>query len=136
MEQALRAARPGPYQVQAAIAALHGEAKTPEDTDWAQIAALYRTLLRISPSPVIELNHAVAVAMSEGLEEGLRLIDRLGESGRLDGYHLYHAARADLVRRLGRNHEAADAYRGALALATNEMERAYLQKRLGEVGGS
>ena len=136
VEQALRAARPGPYQVQAAIAALHGEAKTPEDTDWAQIAALYRTLLRISPSPVIELNHAVAVAMSEGLEEGLRLIDRLGESGRLDGYHLYHAARADLLRRLGRNHEAADAYRGALALATNEMERAYLQKRLGEVGGS
>jgi RNA polymerase sigma-70 factor (ECF subfamily) len=89
----------------------------------------------MSPSPVIELNHAVAVAMSEGLEEGLRLIDRLGESGRLDGYHLYHAARADLLRRLGRNHEAADAYRGALALATNEMERAYLQKRLGEVGG-
>ncbi|MDI3340293.1 MAG: RNA polymerase sigma factor [Sphaerobacter sp.] len=133
LERALRMRRPGPYQVQAAIAALHAQAATPADTDWRQIAALYGVLARLAPSPVVELNRAVAVALSEGCEIGLRLLDRLAASQRLDGYHHYHAARADLLRRLGRRQEAAAAYRTALELAANEAERAYLQRRLDEV---
>jgi RNA polymerase sigma-70 factor (ECF subfamily) len=120
----------GPYQLQAAIAALHAEAKTPGETDWKQIAALYLELLRITPSAVIALNHAVAVAMSEGLERGLAEIERVGESGELEDYHLFHAARADILRRLKRREESAAAYREAIRLATNKVERDYLQSRL------
>jgi RNA polymerase sigma-70 factor (ECF subfamily) len=124
----------GPYQLQAAIAALHAEAQSPAATDWPQIAALYQELLRISPSPVVALNHAVAVAMSESLEEGLQQIDRVGESGALEQYHLFHAARADILRRMGRQKEAARAYREALRLATNKVEREYLKERLHQMG--
>ena len=129
----LRMRRQGPYQVQAAIAALHCQAKSAEKTDWTQIASLYCTLAEITPSPIIELNRAVAVAMSGGLDDGLALIDRLGEAGELDGYHLYHSARADLLRRMDKMPEAAEAYRRALSLVTNRLERDYLQRRLDEV---
>lgn len=130
VERALRLGRIGPYQLQAAIAALHAEAQTASATDWRQIAALYGELTRIHPSPIVALNHAVAVALSEGLETGLKLIDQLGASGELASYHLYHAARADLLRRLGRSREAAEAYRQALSLTTNAVERRYLRRRL------
>jgi len=131
VDAALAARRPGPYQVQAAIAALHARAPRPEDTDWPQIAALYATLARMTPSPVVELNRAVAVAMADGPERGSPLVDALADD--LDGYHLFHATRADLLRRLGRNDEAAEAYRRALALATGPAERAFLERRLDEV---
>jgi len=123
----------GPYQLQAAIAALHAEAKTPPETDWEQIAALYRELLRMTPSPVIALNYAVAIAMGEGLEKGLAEIDRVGESGELADYHLFHAARADILRRLKRHEESAAAYREAIRLATNQVEKDYLQGRLDQL---
>jgi RNA polymerase sigma-70 factor, ECF subfamily len=123
----------GPYQLQAAIAALHGEARSPAETDWAQIAALYQELLRILPSPVVALNHAVAVAMSAGLEPGLAEINQIGAAGGLEQYHLFHAARADILRRLGRREEAAGAYREALRLATNKVEQAYLKGRLAQL---
>ena len=132
LERALRLRRPGPYQLQAAIAAVHGDAQRAEDTDWAQIATLYAELARVAPSPVVELNRAVAVAMAAGPEEGLRLVERIGG---LDGYHLLHATRADLLRRLDRRAEAAAAYEQALALTTNDAERAFLARRLTEVGG-
>jgi RNA polymerase sigma-70 factor (ECF subfamily) len=122
--------RIGPYQLQAAIAALHAEARDPTETDWPQIAALYRELARLNPSPVVLLNGAVAVAMSEGPGRGLALIDALGASGELDRYHLFHAARADILRRLGSFEDAAEAYRRALALIGNDVERAYLERRL------
>ncbi len=132
-EQALREARPGPYAVQAAIAALHAQARRPEETDWRQIAALYNVLLRLNPSPVVELNRAVAVAQSEGPEEGLRLLNGLEEHGALASYHLLPAARADLLKKLGRFEEAAEAYRRALSLVANEPERRFLERRLAEV---
>ena len=135
VEAALRRRRPGPYQVQAAIAALHAQARRPEETDWKQIAGLYATLMRLAPTPVVALNRAVAVAMSGRLETGLELIDALRADGRLDRYHLLHAARADLLRRLVRYDEAAAAYRAALALAANASERRYLTRRLAEVSG-
>ena len=135
VEAALRRRRPGPYQVQAAIAALHAQARRPEETDWKQIAGLYATLMRLAPTPVVALNRAVAVAMSGRLETGLDLIDALRADGRLDRYHLLHAARADLLRRLVRYDEAAAAYRAALALAANASERRYLTRRLAEVSG-
>jgi RNA polymerase sigma-70 factor (ECF subfamily) len=135
IEASLRQRRVGPYQLQAAIAAVHANAPTSEATDWTEIAALYRELAAVSPTPVIALNRAVAIAMSEGWEKGLSLIDELGKSGELAGYYLYHAARADLLRRLGRNSEAATAYREAIHLSSNEVERAYLKRRLGEVAG-
>ena len=122
---------PGPYALQAAIAAVHAQAARPEDTDWRQIAALYGELARAQPTPVVELNRAVAVAMAEGPDAGLALID--GVAGALEGYHLLHAARADLLRRGGRADEAARAYRRALALAANGAERAFLQRRLAEL---
>lgn len=125
--------RPGPYQIQAAIAALHGEANVADETDWPQIAALYATLTGLIPSPIIELNRAVAVAMAQGIEHGLKMMDRLGGSGELDEYHLYHAARADLLRRLGRAAESAEAYRRALDLVGNQSERSYLVRRPAEV---
>jgi RNA polymerase sigma-70 factor (ECF subfamily) len=130
LERALRYRQPGPYQLQAAIAALHAEAERPADTDWAQIAALYRRLAELAPSPVVELNRGVAVAMAEGPEAGLAWID--GVRG-LEEYHLLHSARADLLRRLGRRSEAAEAYRRALTLATNPTERSFLERRLQEV---
>jgi RNA polymerase sigma-70 factor (ECF subfamily) len=126
LDRAIALRRPGPYQVQAAIAALHAQAETPDDTDWPQIAALYGGLAVYHPSPVVELNRAVAVAMADGPGAGLALLDDLP----LDGYHLYHAARADLLRRLGRPAEARAAYRRAHKLATNERERAFLSRRL------
>ncbi len=132
LDEALRLRAPGPYQVQAAIAAVHAHARTAQETDWAEIEALYSALLRSSPTPVIALNHAVAVAMSRGLEEGLALVDGLGVSGELAGYRLFHAARADLLRRLERPEEAAAAYERAIALTTNRVENAYLERRLSE----
>jgi len=135
VDEALRRHFPGPYQLQAAIAALHSEAKTAADTDWPQIAALYERLLEFTPSPVVALNHAVAVALSVGLQEGLRRIDRLGASGELDHYYLFHAARADLLRRLDRHNEAADAYRKALELVSNKVEAEFLKGRLASVQG-
>lgn len=129
VEQALRAGPPGPYALQAAIAALHAQAATAADTDWRQIAALYSLLLARQPSPVVALNRAIAVAMADGLEQGLALLDTL----HLPGYHLLPAARADLLRRLGRHAEAATHYREALALVGNEPEWRFLEKRLREV---
>jgi RNA polymerase sigma-70 factor (ECF subfamily) len=126
LERALAHRRPGSYQLQAAIAALHVEEG---ETDWPQIAALYGELLRYEPSPIVELNRAVAVAMAEGPERGLELIDRVD----LPEYHLLHAARADLLRRLDRRAEAVAAYRAALALEMNAADRAFLEGRLGEV---
>jgi RNA polymerase sigma-70 factor (ECF subfamily) len=122
--------RVAPYQLQAAIAALHADAKTPDETDWAEIAALYAELSRIAPSPIVSLNRAVAVAMSDGLEQGLAIMDSLGEGGELENYHLYHAARADLLRRLGRKEEALDAYERALGLVRNQVEESYLRRRV------
>ena len=124
--------RPGPYQLQAAIAAPHAQTIRPEDTDWPQIAALYGELARRQPSPVVELNRAVAVAMAEGPDAGLELLDGLP----LERYHLFHAARADLLRRQGRPSDARKAYERAQALATNDTERAFLARRLQELSGS
>jgi RNA polymerase sigma-70 factor (ECF subfamily) len=133
VERALGRRNIGPYQLQAAIAAVHAEAKTAAETDWKQIAALYAILGTIQPSPVVSLNHAVAVAMNEGIEHGLLLIDRLGSSGELESYHLYHAARADLLRRLHRNVEARESYTRALALTSNAVECRYLRRRIDEL---
>jgi RNA polymerase sigma-70 factor (ECF subfamily) len=133
IEQALVMNRPGPYQIQAAIASLHDDAARPADTDWAQIASLYETLLRTSPSPVVELNLAAAVAMRDGPGVGLAMMDGIAASGVLDGYSYFHAARADLLRRLERWSEAADAYQRALELTTNGPERSFLAGRRGEV---
>ena len=130
LERALAFRRAGPYQLQAAIAALHAEATRAEETDWPQIAALYDLLARHAPSPVVELNRAVAVAMARGPEHGLALVERIQG---LDRYHLLHAARADLLRRRGRDEDAARAYEKALALATNPAERAFLERRLEDV---
>jgi RNA polymerase sigma factor (sigma-70 family) len=125
--RALRLSRPGPYQLQAAIAALHAQAETAEQTDWPRIAALYAELLAVAPSPVVALNHAVAVAMATGPEQGLALIDQIDG---LDRYHLLHAARADLLRRLGRTAAAAEEYRRAHELAVNLADRRFLASRL------
>jgi RNA polymerase sigma-70 factor (ECF subfamily) len=133
VERALRAGRPGPYQLQAAIAALHAEAPSAEGTDWPQIAALYGLLATAAPSPVVELNRAAAVAMAEGPAQGLALIDRPEVAAPLDAYRWLHAARADLLRRLARWDEADAAYTRALALTENGAERAYLERRLAEV---
>jgi RNA polymerase sigma-70 factor (ECF subfamily) len=133
LEQALRLRRAGPYQVQAAIAAIHANAATPEESDWTEIAALYKALLEMMPSPIVALNYAVAMALSEGLEKGLREIERLSEVGELESYYLFHAARADILRRLGRKEEAARAYSAALMLTENAVEKAYLQRRMASV---
>jgi len=132
VDSALRDGGPGFYAIQAAIAGLHAEAERPEDTDWRQIAELYGVLARRYPSPVVELNRAAAVAMAEGPEHGLRLLDALEARGDLRDYHLLPASRADLLRRLGRWAEAALAYRRALALVGNEPERRLLGRRLAE----
>jgi RNA polymerase sigma-70 factor, ECF subfamily len=130
VEEALRGGA-GPFALQAAIAALHCQAARAEDTDWPQIVRLYDLLERLDPSPIVSLNRAVAVAMVDGPQVGLALIDAL--AGDLDGYHLFHAARADLLRRIGSSPEAAKSYRRALALVTNESERRFLERRLHEV---
>jgi hypothetical protein len=137
-------AEPGPYQVQAAISALHAEAPTAEATDWRQIAALYGTLSTMIPSVVVEVNQAVAVAMAHGAQAGLQMLERLnsqaegarqidGDARQVDGYYPYHAARADLLRRTNQREAAAEAYERALALCGNPAERAYLQRRLDEM---
>lgn len=133
VERALSTRRFGAYTVQAAIAAVHASAPTAAATDWRQIAALYDALLAISPSPVVELNRAVAVAMRDGSESGLRLIDAILDRGDLGDYHLAHAARADLLRRLERREESRQAYQRALELAQQTPERRFLQRRLSEL---
>jgi RNA polymerase sigma-70 factor (ECF subfamily) len=130
VERALLSRRFGPYTLQAAIAAVHAEARTAAATDWAQIVALYSELARREPSPVIELNRAVAIAMGDGYEAGLAAIDCILARGDLADYHLAHSARADLCRRLGRTAEARSSYERALALAQQEPERRFLELRL------
>jgi RNA polymerase sigma-70 factor (ECF subfamily) len=129
--KALRLGPPGPYALQAAIASEHARAVTPRATDWGRVASLYARLGELEPSPVIELNRAVAVAMAEGAERGLELLDALERGGDLDRYHLLHSARGELLRRLGRGSEAAGSYRRALELASNPTERRFLERRLG-----
>jgi RNA polymerase sigma-70 factor (ECF subfamily) len=133
VEEALRGG-PGPFALQAAIAAVHCQAARAEDTDWPQILRLYDLLERVQPSPVVALNRAVAVAMVDGPRAGLALVDALAATGALDGYHLLYAARADLLRRAGSFAEAARSYQRALELATNQSERRFLERRLKEVG--
>ena len=133
VEQAFRAGAPGPMAIQAAIASLHCQAARPEDTDWAQIVGLYQLLERLQPSPVVLLNRAAAVAMRDGPRAALAIIDAPGATGDLENYHLLHAVRADLLRRLGQTPEAAQSYARALALATNDSERRFLQRRLREL---
>jgi RNA polymerase sigma-70 factor, ECF subfamily len=133
LDRALAERRAGPYQVQAAIAACHATAPDAASTDWPQIAALYSELARLAPSPVVDLNRAVAIAMAVGLPAGLALVDELASSGRLDGYHLLPATRADLLRRAGRSAEARAAYEEALTLAPTDAEQRYLAERLREL---
>jgi RNA polymerase sigma-70 factor (ECF subfamily) len=133
LDRAMRRGSPGPYRLQACVAALHAVAPTAAATDWRRIAALYDQLMTVAPSPVVALNRAVAVAMWDGPATGLALMDDLAAAGDLDGYPLLHAGRADLLRRLGRDPEAAAAYRRALELATSPVERAFLARRLSEV---
>jgi RNA polymerase sigma-70 factor, ECF subfamily len=135
-EAALRQGGAGFYALQAAIAAVHGHARRAADTDWRQISILYALLLRLHPSAVVALNHAAAVAMAEGPEQGLRLMAGLEQRPELAGYHLLPAARADLLRRLGRTGEAAEAYAEALRSVSNEAERRYLERRQREVAGA
>jgi RNA polymerase sigma-70 factor (ECF subfamily) len=133
VESALRAAAPGPYALQAAIAAIHARAATPEETDWHQIVGLYDLLLRVQPSPVIQLNHAAAVAMAQGPAAGLQLLDTLDSNEDLRDYYLLPAARADLLRRLQLWSDSALAYRRALALATNDAAKQFLSRRIAEM---
>jgi RNA polymerase sigma-70 factor (ECF subfamily) len=133
VEAALRRHAVGPYQLQAAIAAVHAEAATAADTDWKQIAALYGELARIQPSATVALNRAVAIAMGESVEQGLEVLESLGASGALRSYYLFHAARADLLRRLSRNSEAIAAYQRALSLTANAVERRFLRRRIAEL---
>jgi len=136
LQAALHHGRPGPYQLQAAIAACHAGAVRAADTDWPTIARIYGQLARLTPSPVVELNRAVAVGMAKGPGAGLAMLDSLAAAGTLDGYHLLPAARADLLRRLGRRREAVRAYREALELASTGAERRFLSRRLAEAEGS
>lgn len=133
LERALQMGQSGPYQIQAAIAALHDQATTPQETDWPQIAALYRALQQYTKSPVVKLNWAVAVAMADGPMAGLALLDELAKAGSLDHYHLFHAARADLLRRAGFRDDAHDAYTIALDLCQNAVEKRFLRRRLAEL---
>ncbi|HEX3326605.1 MAG TPA: RNA polymerase sigma factor [Actinomycetota bacterium] len=130
LTRALAHGRPGPYQIQAAIAAVHAEARTPEETDWREILALYDRLVAVDPSPVIQLNRAVAVSMASGPASGLRLIDDLGATGNMDRYYLWHSARASLLHRLGHHADAVEAYRRALALATNPVDQRFLEREI------
>jgi RNA polymerase sigma-70 factor (ECF subfamily) len=133
VRQALRAPRYGSYAVQAAIAALHAQAPTAAETDWSEIAGLYDVLLQIDPSPVVELNRAVAIAMRDGAAAGLALVDAIVARGALEKYHLVHAARADLLARLGRREGAVTSYERALALASQEPERRFIERRINQV---
>ena len=133
VETALALGQAGNYQIQAAIAAVHAEASSADETDWRQIVALYEELMRTTSSPVVALNHAAAVAMAEGFERGLSLIESAPARRDLDNYYLYHASRADLLRRLNRKEEAAEAYRQALSLTTNTVEQNYIRRRLREM---
>ncbi|HEU4840214.1 MAG TPA: sigma-70 family RNA polymerase sigma factor [Ilumatobacteraceae bacterium] len=130
LDAAVARGHPGPYQLQAAIAACHATAAHAADTDWLQIAALYERLASLVPGPVVELNRAVAVSMADGPDAGLRIVDALATTGELAGYHLLPATRADLLRRAGRRTEAATAYRQAIALAANQADRRFLERRL------
>jgi RNA polymerase sigma-70 factor (ECF subfamily) len=132
LDRAVDLRSPGAYQLQAAIAAIHARAPRPDDTDWPEIASLYTALATRNPSPVVRLNRAVAIAMADGPGAGLSLVDEL--AGELDSYHLYHATRADLLRRLGREADAERAYRRALESATNPVERRFLERRLRSMG--
>lgn len=134
LDRAMRMMQTGPYQIQAAIAALHAQAPRPQDTDWEQIATLYWALKRLTSSPVVALNHAVAVAMAAGPRHGLALLEEREMEEALADYHLFHAARADLLRQEGQWHAARAAYRQALDLAQNAAERAFLRRRLEELG--
>jgi len=136
LDRAMRLRRPGPYQLQAAIAACHATAATAAETDWNEIVTLYARLHELVPTPVVALNRAVAVAMAEGPEAALALVDELENTGALRGYHLLPATRADLLRRLGRDREAEAAYRHALELAATDVEQRFLRKRLAGLGGS
>jgi RNA polymerase sigma-70 factor, ECF subfamily len=132
VQKALRLRRVGSYQLQAAIAAVHAEARAADQTDWRQIVALYEELMRITSSPIVALNHAAAVAMADGFESGLALIDAVGAGGALQNYYLFHASRADLLRRLHRYDEAIEAYQTALSLTTNQVEQNYIRRRLAQ----
>jgi len=132
VEEALRG-EPGPFALEAAIAAEHCKAARAEDTNWAQIVTLYDLLEQVMPSPIVSLNRAVAIAMAKGPQPALDLIDQLSASGELDDYHLLHAARADMLRRLGANEEAAESYKTALGLVSNDSERRFLERRLSEL---
>jgi RNA polymerase sigma-70 factor (ECF subfamily) len=136
LDRALAMGRAGPYQVQAAIAALHDTAASAAGTDWREIAALYTRLAALAPSPVVELNRAVAIAMADGASAGLALLDPLATDERLATYGYFHAARADLLRRLGRRTEAVAAYRRAIELTTNQVERAFMTRRIHELDGA
>ncbi len=133
VQKALRLRRVGSYQLQAAIAAVHAEAKAADQTDWRQIVALYEELMRITSSPIVALNHAAAVAMAEGFEKGLALIDAIGAGGELQSYYLFHASRADLLRRLHRYDDATAAYVTALSLTTNLIEQNYMRRRIDQI---
>jgi RNA polymerase sigma-70 factor (ECF subfamily) len=133
VQSALRLQRVGKYQLQAAIAAVHAEANTADETDWRQIVVLYEELLRITASPIVALNHAAAVAMADGFEQGLSFIEAADANGALQNYYLFHASRADLLRRLGRFDEARAAYETALSLTTNRVEQNYIRRRLDEI---
>ena len=131
LDEAIALHDPGPYQVQAAISALHAQAPTAAETDWDQIALLYDTLAKMTPSMVVEVNRAVAVAMAKGPQQGLQMLLQLENEA--DNFYPYHAARADLLRRTNQREAAADAYQRALDLCTNKTERGYLQRRLDEM---
>jgi RNA polymerase sigma-70 factor (ECF subfamily) len=133
LDRAMSMESPGPYQVQAAIAALHAGVPRPENTDWPQIAALYGRLLELQPTPVVALNHAVAIAMADGPAAGLLRMDPLADE--LQAYHLFHSARAELLHRSGRSEDAAAAFERAIALVTNPTERTFLEHRLAAVRG-
>ena len=135
LARALSAGRAGPYQVQAAIAAVHAEAARADDTDWREIVALYDRLAGMAPSPVVDLNRAVAVSMADGPDAGLELVDELAARGSLDRYYLLHSVRAALLRWVGRPGDAAAEYRRALELATNPVDRRFLQRGLAEASG-
>jgi RNA polymerase sigma-70 factor (ECF subfamily) len=136
VQRALRLRRVGIYQLQAAIAAVHAEARTAGETDWRQIVALYEELMRITSSPIVALNHAAAVAMAHGYERGLSLIEAAGANGALQNYYLFHASRADLFRRLHRFDEATAAYKTALSLTSNAVEQNYIRGRLRSISAS
>jgi RNA polymerase sigma-70 factor, ECF subfamily len=136
LETALRAGRPGPYQLHAAIAACHSTARRYMDTDWRQIALLYGELVRLEPSPVVEANRAVAIAMAQGPAEGLAVLERVGRHPQLSAWPQLHLARADMLTRSGRDAEAQAAYREVLALDASPAEQAFAERRLRELEGS